>query len=515
MVSVGARVTRAGAGFDPLPSRRIAAGMVVEAVTSVPSQATALGIAVGADGPVPASIGMSRGALTAAGFTGDVGQAMAIPGDDVPEIVLVGIGIPGRLDEAALRDAAAAFARAAARHSRVAISVADVPGVAPAAAGQAITEGVLLARYRYRAFRDQPGETALGALTLVADDAQRDAVAEGARRGRVTAEATQLGRDLANTPPMHLSASRMAEIAQLLGAKHGLEVEVFDEKALLELGCGGLLGVNAGSDEPPRMVRLTYRPASADGRPVEPTGHLALVGKGIMYDAGGLSLKPSDALHASMKLDMSGAAAVLCSMTALQALGCPAQVTGYLMCTDNLPSGKAMRLGDVLTIRGGTTVEVVNTDAEGRLVMADGMVLATEQGVDAIVTIATLTGAAMRTFGTALAAMLGNNDDLVSQLAAAGDAADEPVWRLPLVPRYRRKLHSSIADIKNLGGENAGTITAGLFLEEFAGSTPFGHLDICGPMQTDVDDSWRSIGATAFGTRLLIELACGFHRPAA
>jgi leucyl aminopeptidase len=302
----------------------------------------------------------------------------------------------------------------------------------------------------------------------------------------------------------------MAEVAQILGAAAGLAVEVFDHDALVAMGCGGLLGVNAGSGEPARMVRLTYRPA--DG---EPAGHLALVGKGVMYDAGGISLKPSDALHFAMKLDMSGAAAVLCSMLTLRDLGCRAQVTGYLMCTDNMPSGTAMRLGDVLTIRGGKTVEVYNTDAEGRLVMADGIVLATEQGVDAIVTIATLTGAAMRTFGDAYAAVLGNDDGLVAQLTAAGDAVDEPVWRLPLVRRYRRQLDSRIADIRNMGGVNAGTITAGLFLEDFTAGIPFGHLDICGPMMTDVDDGWRSVGATAFGTRLLIELALGFRPPRA
>ena len=215
-----------------------------------------------------------------------------------------------------------------------------------------------------------------------------------------------------------------------------------------------------------------------------------------MYDAGGISLKPSDAMHAAMKQDMSGAAAVLGSMLTLRDLGCTTAVTGYLMCTDNMPSGKAMRLGDVLTIRGGMTVEVFNTDAEGRLVMADALVLATELDPppDAIVTIATLTGAAMRTFGTALAATLGNDPGLVDQIEAAGARTDEPVWELPLVKRYRRKLDSAIADIKNLGGENAGTITAGLFLEEFTGDIPFGHLDICGPMMTDADDSWRSIG---------------------
>jgi leucyl aminopeptidase len=275
------------------------------------------------------------------------------------------------------------------------------------------------------------------------------------------------------------------------------------------MGCGGILGVNAGSGDEARLIKLTYTPLG------EPSGRLAIVGKGIMYDAGGISIKPSDALHFAMKLDMSGAAAVFGSMLTLRDLGCRAEVTGYLCCTDNMPSGTAMRLGDVLTMRNGMTVEIFNTDAEGRLVMADGIALAVEQGVDAIVTIATLTGAAMRTFGDAYAAVLGNDDDLVAQLTAAGDAADERAWRLPLVKRYRRFMDSPIADIRNLGGDNAGTITAGLFLEEFAGDVPFGHLDICGPMMTSVDDSWRSVGATAFGTRLLTELALGFRAPAA
>ena len=276
------------------------------------------------------------------------------------------------------------------------------------------------------------------------------------------------------------------------------------------MGCGGLLGVNSGSGEPARMIKLTYTPTAK-----RPRGHLGLVGKGIMYDAGGISLKPSDAMHAAMKLDMSGSAAILGAMSTLRDLGCKTAVTGWLMCTDNMPSGTATRLGDVLTMRGGKTVEVINTDAEGRLVMADGLVLAVEDGVDAVVTVATLTGAAMRTFGTAMAAMMANRPDLASQLAAAGEATDELVWELPLIRRYRRMLDSQIADLKNMGGENAGSITAGLFLEDFVAGKPFGHLDICGPMMTDRDESWRSVGATAFGTRLLSEFALQFQKPSA
>jgi leucyl aminopeptidase len=509
------RVTRATAGFDPVPSRARSTGLSIEVAAAAPPDAEAIGIPVGGTGAVPAGVGVARELLLESGFTGAVGQTLALPRGDRPVVVAVGIGEPGTLNASSLRDAAAAFARAAARDGRLATTLGDVADIDAETAGQAIVEGVLLARYRYRAFIDRPNEAPLTYLTLVADTARANGLEAGAKRGRVTAEAVQVARDLCNSPATHLTATRMAEVAMVLAAQSGLGIEVFDKDALVELGCGGLLGVNMGSDEPPRMIKLTYRPVGADGSAVTPTGHLALVGKGIMYDAGGISLKPSDALHFAMKQDMSGAAAVLGAMLTLRDLGCPATVTGYLMCTDNMPSGKAMRLGDVLTIRGGKTVEVFNTDAEGRLVMADALVLATELDPkpDAVVTIATLTGAAMRTFGTALAATLGNDPNLVGQIEAAGARTDEPVWELPLVKRYRRKLDSAIADIKNLGGENAGTITAGLFLEEFTGDVPFGHLDICGPMMTDTDDSWRSIGATAFGTRLLSDLAMHFRPP--
>jgi leucyl aminopeptidase len=238
---------------------------------------------------------------------------------------------------------------------------------------------------------------------------------------------------------------------------------VSDKDALIELGCGGLLGVNAGSAEPPTMVKLSYRP---DG---EARGRLGLVGKGVMYDSGGIALKGADPTHATMKNDMTGAGVILAAMSALRDLGCRTAVTGWLMCTDNMPSGSATRLGDVLTMRGGKRVEVLNTDAEGRLVMADALVLATEDGVDAIVDIATLTGQCLRTFGTEIAGVMGNNAALVDQIEAAGEATDEPVWELPLATRYRRQLDSDIADLTNMGGPNAGSITAVMRIHERAG----------------------------------------------
>jgi leucyl aminopeptidase len=237
-----------------------------------------------------------------------------------------------------------------------------------------------------------------------------------------------------------------------------------------------------------------------------------------MYDSGGISLKPSDAVHATMKNDMSGAGAILAAMSQLAALGCGSDVTAYLMCTDNMPSGSALKLGDVITIRGGTTVEVMNTDAEGRLVMADALVLATEGTGDdrphALVDIATLTGACLRALGPEVAGVFGTSDELVGQVQSAAAATDEPVWELPVDRRYRRYLDTPIADMKNLGGEHAGAITAALFLAEFVGDTPWAHIDIAGPAQNDKDTSWRPAGCTGFGARLLLELALGFRPPA-
>lgn len=316
-----------------------------------------------------------------------------------------------------------------------------------------------------------------------------------------------VGRDLATAPAAILTAGRLGEFATQIAGDAGLRVEVFDKAAVTDLGLGGLLGVNKGSVEEPRMIVVHYEPDDAA------PGHLALVGKGIMYDSGGISLKPGDLSHSQMKNDMTGAGDILAAMSALSALGCRNRVTGYLMCTDNMPSGSAMQLGDVLTIRGGKTVEVLNTDAEGRLVMADGLVLAVEGGVDAIVDIATLTGACLRTFGEEVAGVMGNDDDLIAQVQRAASDVDEPVWQLPLVRSYRRELDSDVADIKNIGGLNAGAITAALFLEEFVDGTPWAHLDIAGAAQSSSVRNWTNKGPTSFGVRLLIQLAMTFVPP--
>ena len=471
---------------------------------SAPKTATATGWAVATKGAVPRQLGMSRSALEANGFSGKPGQVLVVPSGD-GLAVAVGVGDPDGLDANLLRKAAAAFARAASKHAALATNLADVDGTDVREAGQAVVEGVLLASYRYVGLKnDESSGSKLTSLALIAGAKRAKGVEQGAARGAIVAGAAGLARELANTPPTYLNARDIAAKAVAISAEAGLHVEVFNKDDLEQLGCGGLLGVNRGSTEPPRMVKLTYSPRN-------PTGHLALVGKGIMYDSGGISLKPSDAFHQVMKMDMSGAAAVLSTMSALKALKCRTKVTAWLMCTDNMPSGSAVKLGDVLTMRNGKTVEIHNTDAEGRLVLADGLSLAVEEEPDAIVDIATLTGAVMGALGPDIAGLLGTDQALVDQLKQRSADIDEPVWQLPLEKdRYRKLLDSVVADMRNIGGPYGGTITASIFLSEFTGDVPWAHLDIAGPMKVDADEGIYSKGATGFGTRLLIDLACNF-----
>ena len=495
--------------FNPVPSIAKTRAVRVNSAATTPVEADALGIAVGASGEPPEVLSLGRAALSGGGFDGKLGQTLTIPAAGGPLLVAIGIGDAKGLDAAKVRDAAAAFARAAGRQTRLAISLDGMADVEPQLAAQMCVEGILLARYSYDPLKREPTGVPVESIDIVASPAQLAAAAAGASRGRILAGATMLARDLANTPPAHLTAIRMAEVAAEIAGECGLEVEIFDRDALISLGCGGLIGVNGGSADEPRMVRLRYRPsASAVGDSAGP--RLALVAKGIMYDSGGLSLKPADAVHATMKNDMSGAAAVLAAMSVLGELNCPTVVTGYLMCTDNVPSGTALRLGDVITMRGGTTVEVINADAEGRLVMADALVLAAEEHPDAIVDIATLTGACLRALGTSMAGVLGNCQPLVQQVLDAGAVTGELAWQLPLQRGYRGELDSDVADLKNVGGVNAGTITAALFLAEFTGEVPWAHIDIAGTAQVDSPASWRPMGCSGFGARMLTELALNF-----
>lgn len=465
----------------------------------------AVGVPVTSDGALPKGVSLSRKTLETLKFTGKVGETYVIAQDKGAAQILVGVGELSKLNATSLRKAAAALARAAAGFESLHTTIANIGRIDRKVAAQVVVEGMSLATHRYTDLRTVDKKLAkLATVTLAGAGA---ATVAGIKRGQVIANATNKARDFANMPPAHLTATMFANKAVEIAGATGLKVEVFNKDQLLAMGCGGIIGVNRGSVEPPRMVRLTYKPVGAKGKP-----HLVLVGKGVMYDSGGISLKPSDPSHAMMKGDMSGAAAVLATMSTLKALGCTNQVTGYLMCTDNLPSGSALAMGDVLTMRNGKTVEIHNTDAEGRLILADGLSLAVEQKPDAIVDICTLTGAMARALGSNMAGVLGNNQKVVDQLLASAERTSDKLWQLPLEREYRSALDSYVADMKNVGGE-AGAITAALFLEEFVGTTPWAHLDIAGPMWSDADSGWLQKGMTAYGTRLLIDAALNFKRP--
>ena len=475
---------------------------------SVPAKVAAIVIPIAASGPIPSGVGLNRAQLAALGFEGRASQTQTLPpaAGKTAVRVLLGIGEVRNLDTSVLRNVAASAARACARYESIATSLPGVMRGSAKAPTQAVVEGIALALHRWVALKnDKSGLSKLTSVTLVSAEKTAE-VQAGMLMGIATSTAVCTARDFANTPPSHLTARQFAEHAVAIAEASGVEATVYNKDQLIAMGCGGLVGVNAGSTEPPRMVKLEYKPTAARGKVV-------LVGKGVMYDSGGISLKPSDGMHAMMKMDMSGAAAVLATMGALRALKVKTQVTAYLMCTDNMPSGSALKLGDVLTMRNGKTVEIHNTDAEGRLILADGLSLGAESKPDAMIDIATLTGACLGALGKKMAGVLSNNSGVVSQLMNSSSRTNELLWELPLFHDYRRLLDSNVADMRNIGGPYAGATTAALFLHEFVGTTPWAHLDIAGPMDADGDEGWLNRGATAYGTRLLIDFCANFTKP--
>ncbi len=470
----------------------------------LPVAVDAVGLPVATSGPVPRALKLSRAGLGVLGFEAKPGQVLVVPSSGRSTAVAVGIGDPAEVSAATLRTAAAAFARALGTRTTAATTLTEVAGVGASEAAQAVAEGIELGTYRYTRFKGEQPSGGLTDVTLVGPNA--GALATGAQRGAALARAVGLARDLANTPPDHLNALDFARAAREMVTGRGLAVEVYERDQIEELRLGGLLGVNRGSTQPPAVVKVTYTPP-------RPAGTVCLVGKGVMYDSGGISLKPTDGMHALMKMDMTGAAVVLAVMTVLPVVRPRVKVVGYCLCTDNMPSGSALKLGDVLTIRNGKTVEIHNTDAEGRLLLADGLALAVEEHPDAIIDIATLTGAVLAALGKRLAGLMGNADPWVDQLLAASRRTDEQLWHLPLPPEYRKLLDSNVADMKNVGGPYGGALTAGLFLQEFVDGVPWAHVDIAGVMDSDADEGWLSKGATAFGVRLLADALVHFEAP--
>jgi leucyl aminopeptidase len=445
--------------------------------------------------------------LAATGAADEVRRVPAVPGVAARSVVLTGLGdVHGTPAPEALRRAAGAALRELAGSTRVALALpaGDLPALA------AVCEGALLGAYAFTRYRTAPSPSVrapVSSVTVVSAHSGGAARAV-ARRARAVAEAVNGTRDLVNTSPADLYPAALAEVSADVVDGLPVRMTVMDEKKLARGGYGGLLGVGQGSVHPPRLVRLDYSPAGAQT-------HLALVGKGITFDSGGLSIKPAQGMEA-MKSDMSGAAAVLHALAAVARLDLPVRLTGWLALAENMPSGTAQRPSDILTIRGGRTVEVLNTDAEGRLVLADAIVAAGEENPDAIIDVATLTGAQMVALGNRVSAIMANDDALRSRIHRVSEEAGEQFWPMPLPPELRASLDSRVADIANMGDRYGGMLVAGLFLKEFVAirdeasggdPIPWAHLDIAGPaFNVGNAFGYTPAGGTGVAVRTLISL---------
>lgn len=465
-------------------------------------------------GAVDAALGGNLSAfMHKAGFEGKPDQALVVP-TAAPfranAALLVGVGERDKLSTDGLRRAAATAVRRATRAQTMATTLLDVApdGVEPVAAAQAFAEGVLLGAYQFLEYKSKSEPTKLRRVVIVSDGAVSE-LRRGIERGNLVAHAAIWARDIVNEPSASKAPADFASMTRRLLTGKGVTVSVLTEAQLRAQRLGGVIGVGQGSSRPPRLVKISYTPTGRS------RGHVALVGKGVVFDSGGLSLKTSGGME-TMKTDMSGAAAVIATMSVLRALGVKTRVTAYAPLVENMPSGTAIRPGDVLRIRNGKTVEVLNTDAEGRLILADALSLAVEGRPDAVIDLATLTGACMSALGEKIAGLMGNHDEWIAQVRAAADRVGEPVWPLPLPRDYRKLIDSEIADLRNIStGQYGGALTAGLFLEEFVGGRPWVHLDIAGPARASNDDGYLAKGGTGFGVRTLVELLAGFERPKA
>ena len=452
--------------------------------------------------------------LAERGFEGKPGEALAVRGaDGGPTVVALGVGDPEKVTAETLRRAAACLVRSAWHDTRAATTLlsAAPAGLSAGAAAQAVAEGAALAAYRFTPYKSDPKACRLESVAVVrpgdgSGDDPGDDAARRLDRGARIAAAVMFARDLVNEPAAAMTPTRLAEVAAGIAEEGGMTLTVLDEVAIATEGLGGLLGVSLGSEQPPRLIELVYEPPGA-------LGSIALVGKGITFDSGGLSIKPADGME-TMKTDKSGAAAVLGAMSVLAALAPAVKVIALVPATENMPGGGAVKPGDVLKIRNGKTVEVLNTDAEGRLVLADGLSLAVEAGVDAIVDVATLTGACIVALGRRIGGLMGNHQGWMDQVREASERAGEVLWPLPLPDDYRKLIDSDVADVKNISsGRYGGALTAGLFLKEFVGDVPWVHLDIAGPARSEDDEGYLQKGGTGFGVRTLVETVLSFRPP--
>jgi len=426
-------------------------------------------------------------------------------------VAVAGLGKQPDFTPDKIRGLAAEFCRSLRRLNcrRIATIVhgAGVGGIEPEAASQALTEGSLLGLYRFRKHMTKETENHdIAELIIVEKDAAKlPALKQGCKTGEVIAEATNSARDWINEPANYMTPSGMAKVAKELAKTHSLGLAIMDREQMEKEGMGALLGVAQGSRQPPKLIVLSYKGDKTS------SDTLGLVGKGITFDSGGISIKPSEGM-AEMKGDMAGAAAVMAALVAIAQLKPKVNVTAVVPATENLPGGNALKPGDILKAVNGKTIEVVNTDAEGRLILADALSYAVKQGLSPLVDLATLTGACRVALGDIYSGIFGNSQELIEKLVKAGADAGERLWQMPMHEDYKELNKSDVADIKNSGGRWAGAITAAHFLAEFVGDTPWAHIDIAGTSFMEKERGYSVKGATGVGVRTLISLALASAR---
>ncbi len=419
-------------------------------------------------------------------------------GNSIRKVMLVGLGKAETLNAESLRRAAAAVAKLAKKQKCKSLGISlPVCHDDAAQTAQAIAEGVQLALYQDNRFKSEPEEKETQVETV-------DLLGLGGQEAAVTlanqiASGVMLARQLVAAPANEVTPVTMAEVAQEIASEHGLEIEILEKEDCEKLGMGAFLGVAQASDLPPKFIHLTYKPQGT------PRRKLAIIGKGVTFDSGGLNIKGAGSGIETMKMDMGGAAATLGAAKAIGQLKPDAEVHFISAVAENMISGHAMHPGDILKASNGKTIEVNNTDAEGRLTLADALVFADKLGVDAIVDLATLTGACIVALGNEIAGLFTPSDELASELQKASESAGEKFWRMPMEEKYFEGLKSGIADMKNTGPRAGGSITASLFLKQFVKDTPaWAHLDVAGPVWTDKDNGYNPSGATGFGVRTLV-----------
>lgn len=441
--------------------------------------------------------------LSTKDLSGKLGETLVLPGALAPAsagVILTGLGPRERFGAREAFDVGVAVAKRLAGKPREMVAAALPEAGDALVIASALTEGLVVGTRGPDLRKSEPSRHPFGTLEIVAlpDRATSRALSQAVRRGEIVGEAVNLARELANLPPSEKSPTKLAARASAVATDAGVSVTVWDEPRIRLERFGGLLGVAAGSDEPPAFVVLEYR--QGGDRPT-----LALVGKGVTFDSGGLSLKPTASME-DMKSDMTGAAVVLATLQAAARLKLPVNLVGYLVLTENMTGGRAMKLGDVLVMRNGKTVEVLNTDAEGRLILADALSFAVERKPARLLDLATLTGACMVALGTKVAGLFSNNDAFAEAVQAGARRIGERAWRLPLDEDFKEGLKSQVADLKNVGGRWGGAITAAKFLEQFVGETPWVHLDIAGPSWFDNDNASHDAGGTGCFVRTLVAL---------